>query len=720
LEDLSVTFYDYLQVVQRRFAPFLLILVLFPLAVYFLTETDPPMFVASVRVQLEDAPARQPLFDDIGLTFRKESSLPTQMEIIRSESLAGEVIRTLKQQQFAEAKLRGSSLLWPELENERRARRQLMKNLLVEAIPNTKVIRIQIISDSDEKARLLANTLADVFVQYSRKRKQERMQSALQFIETQLDKLRGERIAEEKALWQYKTDTRFETVGEGIGRLSNLDTLLVNTMIERQIDETRLEEIKRILLEQQGSMIPEAASYRSPLVDRLREKLTELDYQRALLLRDFTAEHPEVKTLAEEIEQTQEVLTAEVQQMVRADLPTLDPLSTYRNLLGEMVDLQLSINSKRRREAVLAKTMEHYIGQLEQLADKEIEVSRLRYKIEVKKNTFERFMTKKEQVELSMAMETGSVEVLDYALASNNVTGTQKITTVAWSLVAALLGAIGMAFFLDMNDTRIKNQAEVKRYLDLPLLGMIPRIKLPKRGTLIESVAHYEEGTPYAESFRKLRTQIEFKSIDRPLKTILCTSTRQEEGKTTIITNLGMSFAQKGERVLVVDCDLRRPALHRSIGVRRSPGLSDVLVEQVPWQQVVQDTDIPNLYTITSGERPRNPSELLGSSRMKSLIRQFADHFDRVLFDISSILAVTDSAVLGPLCDGVILTVRVQDVPRDYVQQALEIMQSVGANLLGAALNGVKISRRSYYYYYYSEQAAPANHGGNEGGSASG
>ncbi len=704
MDELGVTFHDYLEVIRRRMIPFVLVLLLFPTIVYFSTEGDPPTFLALVRVKIEDPPAHQPLFQEIGASFRGESSLATQIEIIRSESLAGELVQAIKREQYKEAKLNGASSVWPELDNERRARRLLVRNIEAEAIPGTKIIQIKVASDSEEKAKVLVNTLADVYVDYSLRRKRERMTSALEFINEQAEELRRERIEEEKALWTYKTNTRFETVDTGLQRLNHLENLYVNTIIERQMEETRLEEIKRILTDQKDRIFPEISQYSSPLVDRFREKLSDLEYERALLLREFTPEHSDVKDLTYEIEQTQQVLAEEIKRLMAADLPTLDPLTTYKNLLGEMIELQLAISTKKRREGVLAKTVDHYIGQLENLADKEIEVSRLNYKIQVKKNTYERFLQKKEQVELAIAMESGGVQVLDYAFNAQDITGHQKTTTMAWSVVAAILGAIGIAFFLDMNDKRIKNEAEVKKALGLPLMGMVPKIRLPRKGGLVETVAHYEEGTPYAESFRKLRTQIEFKSIDRPLKMILCTSTRQEEGKTTIITNLGISFAQKGERVLIVDCDLRRPALHKSFATRRSPGLSDILVEGLPWQQVVQETDIANLHILTSGERPRNPSELLGSARMKTLMKQFAAQFDRVLFDISSVLAVTDSAVLGPVCDGVILTVKALEVSRDYILQAIEILESVGSNLLGVALNGVKISRRSYYYYYYSEE----------------
>lgn len=709
MDNLGVTFHDYLDVIGRRLIPFLTVLVLFPLIIYFSTEDDPPKFRAIVRVKIEDTPAAQPLFQEIGSTFQRETSLPTQIEIIRSESLALEVIRTLKQEQFDEAKKRGASVVWHELDNERLARQLIIQNIDAHPIPNTKIILINVFSTTDEKAKKLANTLADVFVEYSRNRRRERIAGALQFIEEQMEKLRLERVEEERTLWNYKSSTRFETVGSGLHRLSNLDALYVNTTIERQIDETRLEEIRRILQMQKDRLIPEVAQFSSPMVDQLRSKLSDLEYQRALLLRDFTAEHPEVASLTYEIEQTQQVLADEIKRLIGHEMPLIDPLSTYKNLMNELIELQLAISVKKRREAVLAKTVEHYIDQLENLANREIEMSRLNYRIEVKKNTYERFLQKKEEVELSIAMESGNIQVLDYAFTARNETGHQKLITMAWSMVAAVLGAIGIAFFLDMNDKRVKNEGEVKKFLGQPLLGMVPRIRLPRRGNLVETVAHYEEGTPYAESFRKLRTQIEFKSIDHPLRSLLCTSTRQEEGKTTIITNLGISFAQKGERVVLVDCDLRRPALHRSFATRRSPGLSDVLVEDIPWQQVLQETDVPNLYIITSGERPRNPSELLGSARMRVVLDQLCEEFDRVLLDISSVLAVTDSAVMAPLCDGVVLTVKAKDVPRDYILQAIEILDSVGANILGVALNGVTISRRSYYYYYYSEQPLKGN-----------
>ncbi|MCB9784421.1 MAG: CpsD/CapB family tyrosine-protein kinase [Candidatus Omnitrophica bacterium] len=216
-------------------------------------------------------------------------------------------------------------------------------------------------------------------------------------------------------------------------------------------------------------------------------------------------------------------------------------------------------------------------------------------------------------------------------------------------------------------------------------------------------------GRQTMESFRTLRTQVEFKGIDKPLKTLLVTSTRPSEGKTAIMTNLAVTFAQKGEQTLLVDCDLRRPSLHRHLDLNRSPGLSNILMGDLPWRQALQETDMPNLWVLTAGDLTVNPSELLSSRQMRDLIDEFSMNYDRVLFDMSSVLAVTDSAILGSVVDGVILVVKAYKTPRSYIQQAIEIMHNVGSNMVGVVFNQVRRYGSAYYYYYYYHSEADSD-----------
>ncbi|MCA9442067.1 MAG: protein tyrosine kinase, partial [Candidatus Omnitrophica bacterium] len=165
---------------------------------------------------------------------------------------------------------------------------------------------------------------------------------------------------------------------------------------------------------------------------------------------------------------------------------------------------------------------------------------------------------------------------------------------LVWTFFGLLVGIV-FAYFLDYNDTSIKSEMDVRRWLGLPLLSSIPTLREIRKKTFREIMPEFEMGRQTMESFRTLRTQVEFKGIDKPLKTLLVTSTRPSEGKTAIMTNLAVTFAQKGEQTLLVDCDLRRPSLHRHLDLNRSPGLSNILMGDLPWRQALQETDMPNL-----------------------------------------------------------------------------------------------------------------------------
>ncbi|MCA9438177.1 MAG: CpsD/CapB family tyrosine-protein kinase, partial [Candidatus Omnitrophica bacterium] len=242
---------------------------------------------------------------------------------------------------------------------------------------------------------------------------------------------------------------------------------------------------------------------------------------------------------------------------------------------------------------------------------------------------------------------------------------------------------------------------DVRRWLGLPLLASVPTLKQIKRRPFRDVIPEFEQGRQTMEAFRTLRTQVEFKAIDRPMNTILVTSTRPSEGKTAVMTNLAVTFAQKGENVLLVDCDLRRPALHRHMELDRSPGLSNTLMGEISWKTAVQETEVPNLWVLTAGDITVNPSELLSSSQMRGLVDELSASYDRVLFDMSSVLAVTDSAIMGSMVDGVLLVVKAYKTPRHYIQQAIEIMHNVGSNMLGVVFNQVRRYGTAYYYYYY-------------------
>ena len=215
--------------------------------------------------------------------------------------------------------------------------------------------------------------------------------------------------------------------------------------------------------------------------------------------------------------------------------------------------------------------------------------------------------------------------------------------------------------------------------------------------TATQLIALRDPRSPAAEAYRALRTNIQFSSLDKPLRTLLATSTAPDEGKSTTIANLAVTMAQSEQRVVLVDCDLRRPSLHTMFGLPNDEGLTSLMLQE-NGRMPVQQTEVPGLLVLTSGPLPPRPADILGSRRMEAVIAQLREQADIVLFDTPPVNAVTDAAVLATKVDGVLLVFRVGATKRDRAREARRLLDKVNANYVGVVLTDVK-GEDSYSYY---------------------
>lgn len=204
-----------------------------------------------------------------------------------------------------------------------------------------------------------------------------------------------------------------------------------------------------------------------------------------------------------------------------------------------------------------------------------------------------------------------------------------------------------------------------------------------------------------AEAFRTFRTNIQFSSLDEELRTIVVTSTQPGEGKSTVISNLGITMAQSGKRVLLIDCDLRKPTIHKKLGIYNQDGLTTLLAKEKSFQEAIRTTNINNFFVLTSGPIPPNPAELLGSKKMRALIEELKGQFDVILFDAPPVLAVTDAQILATYCDGVVFVASFGQAEKQALITAKELINKVGGKLIGVVINKIPSNSRSYYYYNY-------------------
>ena len=297
------------------------------------------------------------------------------------------------------------------------------------------------------------------------------------------------------------------------------------------------------------------------------------------------------------------------------------------------------------------------------------------------------------------------------------------------ALLAAALGILvgfAIAVMLDRLDDSVRSPDEITETLNLSVLGMIPAIRIEEATkfegpTIMERlVTHANPRSPVAEAYRSLRTNLAFARARENVTTLVLTSPGPADGKSTTVANLAITFAQQGQRTLLVDADLRRAVLDKTFSVPRSPGLTEVIVGEAELSAAVNATDVPNLFVLGSGHFPPNPSELLGSSAMRNVLREAKEQFDVVLFDSPPLLAVTDAAVLATMVDGTVLVVRMGSTARQAVRRALSQLQAVRVRVLGAVMNDVDLTRSSYYggygYAYYAYYGSEANGNGHDKG----
>jgi non-specific protein-tyrosine kinase len=307
--------------------------------------------------------------------------------------------------------------------------------------------------------------------------------------------------------------------------------------------------------------------------------------------------------------------------------------------------------------------------------------------------------------QLSVNLRSGTtnfLSVVERAQLPTSASGSSAATNVMLAATIGLVLAIGAAFLLEYLDDTLKSPDEIRRLLDLPTLGSIAAIEGADNTEKL--VTFHQPRPPTAEAYRMLRTNLQFCSIDKPLRTIMITSAAPAEGKSITSANMAVVMAQAGKQVLIVDADLRRPSQHTIFQVRNDLGLTNVLLDdKVTLASVCQATTVPNLRVLPSGAIPPDPSELLGSRRMASLIESLLQEVDTIIFDSPPIAAVTDASVLATQVDGTLLVIDSAHTRRNAAQQSRGILDAVGAKILGVVFNRAPSPHRSYSHYYVEE-----------------
>ncbi len=331
-----------------------------------------------------------------------------------------------------------------------------------------------------------------------------------------------------------------------------------------------------------------------------------------------------------------------------------------------------------------------------QIADLEGQITALQNKLNTLRRTYADLLAQ------LPSGATNAISILEPASLPTRPIGPNKKATI---LMAAALGfvlAAGAAYLLEYLDDTLKNAEDVKKTLGLATLAMVPKMK--HNASLEDQLPLLSNGqSAIAESYRVLRTNLQFMAVSQPLRSLLITSPLPTEGKSLTVANLGIALAQSGRRVILIDADLHRPQLHRLFGLRNNVGVTSMLLDDQPrLDDALRETAVPGLWVLTSGPLPPNPAELLDSERMQRLLEQLRDQADILLLDSPPVTALSDAIILATRVDGVLLVLDAGVTRRDAARKATESLSQVNARVIGALLNRVPPREIGYGYYYYS------------------
>jgi len=474
----EITLRDYLLILYKRKWVIILCVITVTISSLVFAPTPVPVYEAFTTVLVEQPVTSTPLLKGIAAPL-KSTQLETQAELITSRTVAESAVKLLRLNMMDAVKERGIAAEWL---NSDGAANMIRRNISVSRIGNTNLLVIKARSEDPVKARDIANTVAKVFVSQSVMESSRETQTARQFIEKQVDAFAKKLRESDDELTAFKAKEQYTTIEKEISMLSTIETQYINSKLEREIAEAKLKAVESQLLEMKVAA-PSIANIQSPLIQAFRDKITQLELQRSLLLREYTEKHPDVVRLKNEIQMTVDRLKEEFAKVCASGASMQDSWVSYQDLIKKHIDLEVEIKSLKTREDAMKKQMSEFSDQLNDLADKKATYLRLSRQMKTAEETYMILLGKLEEIKIAESMESGNIRIVDPAVIPRE---SIKVSKSQKGILGAFLGffiGVGMAFLLEHLDTSLKSISEVERYLNLHVLGVIPKIAV--RETLV-------------------------------------------------------------------------------------------------------------------------------------------------------------------------------------------------------------------------------------------
>ncbi len=549
----------------------------------------------------------------------------------------------------------------------------------VEPVRGSRLYNVSVRSSNPTFAAAAADALVEEYVKQNFERRTETASKSLTFLADEIAKQQTKVEDSERAMAEYRETNNALSLEERqntvVSSLNQVNDQYTRARTERIQKEASYIQVKSLASSALAESIPAVTN--NPAVQTLRQRLADLQRTRVTLSERYGPKNPQVieneNAIVDTNKQYQEALRSSVES-IRNDYETA--LSLERRLASALE------GSKNAAMDLNRKSVGYTVLEREAHSNRQI---------------YDALIQRKNELQIVSNSGGNNVRLMDRAVVPGSPFTPDVRRNLMLGSLAGLLLAVGLVLTIDYLDDTVKTPEDVTRGLKLPFLGLVPAVKGNQSPLLTADVPH-----EFGEAFRALRTSLVFSSGTEGTRVIAVTSAQPLEGKTTTACNMAIALAYGGSRVLIVDADMRRPSVARTLGMENTIGLSHLLTGQATPRQTIRRTSVENLWVMTAGITPPNPSELLASERMKTLIAHVqGGPFDWVIIDTPPVLAVTDAVIIAPWVSGVVFILGSEMTQRRLAERAVETLMTSRPRVLGAVLNRVDIVRNKYYYSRY-------------------
>ena len=676
-EQLSAGFSlpEYLAVLRRRRLIILQAFVLITVIGVVVTLMSKPVYEASAKMLIEgpsynlnNVDTSNPLSDLFSIG--QQQTVETQVEVLQSGPLLDAVTKEV-----------GPA------------------DMTVTPVKDTNVIEVVAESGDPKTAAEAPNTLLRMYIDQDSGQSMQEMEQARLFVERGSVQAHKALVASESALSNFKQKNHVAELvlnrDDQIARVAMLTTEDQKNQMDLSVLKSQIAADTH-LMNVEPKTVQSEAKITNPVIGVLQNDIRSLEVQRVGMIQvgGFTPEAPQVKAVDAEIAALNRKVA---QQSPMASQQTVIPSTVREQLRTKLIELAAQMPALQTQADVTAKALADAKADVGRYANLELAQDRLVREHDGAAAEDKQFIDKLSDLTLREKAHHATAHIIESAQVPYTPIRPKKGESIFFAALIGLFTGLCLALFAEFLDDRINSIEDASRVLGLPSLGLVP--------ALSEDDAHLlpqmKGLDPASESYRVLRTNIHFATVDAPARTLLVTSSNPGEGKTTTAANLAFAMAMDGKTVILVDCDLRRPSVHKLLSLSALPGVTDVLLgnSALKPQEVM-----PGLSVLTAGSTPPNPGELLNSRKFRNLVETLTQQADIVIFDSPPMLAAADAAILASQMDGTVLVVETGETKKGAARRSLQLLTQARANVLGVAYNKMRKSESSGYDYYYTYQ----------------